>query len=166
MAFNPESSLAKLLAAPVRPGRVTWLGLRPARGADIVMVEAADLERGRGLVGDRYQRLDGARQVTLIGQENLRAIADFLGLDFPVAPALVRRNIVVAGLNLLALKDQRFRLGDAVLETSGECHPCSRMEEALGVGGYNAMRGQGGITARVVEGGRVAVGDPVVRLNA
>lgn len=165
MAFNPESSLAKLLAAPVRPGRVTWLGLRPARGADIVMVEAADLKRGRGLVGDRYQRLDGARQVTLIGQENLRAIADFLGLDFPVAPALVRRNIVVAGLNLLALKDQRFRLGDAVLETSGECHPCSRMEEALGVGGYNAMRGQGGITARVVEGGRVAVGDPVVRLN-
>ena len=165
MAFNPESSLAKLLAAPVRPGRVTWLGLRPARGADMVMVEAADLERGRGLVGDRYQRLDGARQVTLIGQENLRAIADFLGLDFPVAPALVRRNIVVAGLNLLALKDQRFRLGDAVLETSGECHPCSRMEEALGVGGYNAMRGQGGITARVIEGGRVAVGDPVVRLK-
>jgi len=165
MAFNPESSLAKLLAAPVRPGRVTWLGLRPARGADMVMVEAADLERGRGLVGDRYQRLDGARQVTLIGQENLRAIADFLGLDFPVAPALVRRNIVVAGLNLLALKDHRFRLGDAVLETSGECHPCSRMEEALGVGGYNAMRGQGGITARVVEGGRVAVGDRVVRLN-
>lgn len=165
MAFNPESSLAKLLAAPVRPGRVAWLGLRPARGADMVMVEAADLERGRGLVGDRYQRLDGARQVTLIGQENLRAIADFLGLDFPVAPALVRRNIVVAGLNLLALKDQRFRLGDAVLETSGECHPCSRMEEALGVGGYNAMRGQGGITARVVEGGRVAVGDRVVRLN-
>lgn len=165
MPFNPQSSLAKLLAAPVRPGRVTWLGLRPERRAAMVVVQAAELEPGRGLVGDRYKRLDGGRQVTLIGEENLSAIAAFLGQDTPVAPELVRRNIVVAGLNLLALKDQRFRLGQALLETSGECHPCSRMEEVLGVGGYNAMRGQGGVTARVIEGGRVALGDAVVRLD-
>jgi MOSC domain-containing protein YiiM len=165
MAFNPQSSLAKLLDAPVRPGRVTWLGLRPERRADMIVVQAADLEQGRGVVGDRFQRLDGGRQVTLVGEENLRAIANFLGQDSPVAAELVRRNIVVAGVNLLALKEQRFRVGEALLETSGECHPCSRMEEILGVGGYNAMRGQGGITARVIEGGRVAVGDPVVRLN-
>ncbi len=165
MVFNPQSSLAKLLAAPVRPGRVSWLGLRPERRADVIVVQSVELAQGCGVIGDRYQRRDGARQVTLIGEENLRAIASFLGLDSPVAPTLVRRNIVVAGLNLLALKDQRFRLGEALLETSGECHPCSRMEEVLGVGGYNAMRGQGGITARVIEGGRVTVGDPVVRLG-
>ena len=165
MAFNPQSSLAKLLAAPVRPGHVTWLGIRPERRADIIVASSVELEPGLGIVGDRYQRRDGGRQVTLIGAENLHAIADFLGLDEPVAPGLVRRNIVVAGLNLLALMDQRFRLGAALLETSGECHPCSRMEEVLGVGGYNAMRGQGGITARVLEGGRVALGDPVVRLD-
>jgi MOSC domain-containing protein YiiM len=163
MAFNPQSSLAKLLAAPVRPGRVAWLGLRPERRVDMIVLQSAELEQGRGIVGDRYQRLGGARQVTLIGDENLRAIAEFLGLDAPVAAELVRRNIVVAGLNLLALKDQTFRVGEALLATSGKCHPCSRMEEILGVGGYNAMRGQGGITARVIEGGRVAVGDPVVR---
>jgi MOSC domain-containing protein YiiM len=165
MAFNPQSPLAKLLAAPVRPGRVTWLGLRPERRADMIVVQAADLEQGRGVVGDRYQRLDGGRQVTLIGEENLRSIADFLGQDSPVGAELVRRNIVVAGVNLLALKEQRFRVGEALLETSGECHPCSRMEEVLGVGGYNAMRGQGGITAKVIEGGRVAIGDPVIGLD-
>lgn len=166
MAFNPQSSLAKLLAAPVRPGRVAWIGLRPERRADMVVVQTAALEPGRGIVGDRYQRLDGGRQVTLIGAENLRAIADFLGRDRPVAPDLVRRNIVVAGMNLLALKDHRLRLGEAILETTGECHPCSRMEEVLGVGGYNAMRGQGGVTARVITGGSVSVGDAVVRLEA
>ena len=55
------------------------------------------------------------------------------------------------------------RIGQALLETSVECHPCSRMEETLGVGGYNAMRGLGGITARIIEDGRVVVGDPLSR---
>ena len=163
MAFNPQSSLAKLLAAPARPGRVIWIGRRPERRAEMTVVQAVELERARGVVGDRYQRLDGARQVTLIGAENLRAIAAYLGRDTPISLGLVRRNIVVAGINLLALKDCRFRIGEALLETSGECHPCSRMEENLGVGGYNAMRGHGGITARVIDDGRVVVGDSVTR---
>jgi MOSC domain-containing protein YiiM len=128
MAFHPQSSLAKLLDAPVRPGRVIWLGLRPERRAEMTILQAIELERARGVVGDRYQSPDGARQVTLIGLENLRAIEAYLGRDTPISPGLVRRNIVVAGLNLLALKDRRFRIGEASLETSGECHPCSRME--------------------------------------
>ena len=101
----------------------------------MIVAEAVELERGRGVVGYRYSRLDGGRHVTLIGEENLRAVANFLGQDEPINPAMVRRNIVVTGINLLALKDQRFRIGEALLETSGECHPCSRMEETLGGGG-------------------------------
>jgi MOSC domain-containing protein YiiM len=162
MPFNPSSSLAKLLDAPVRPGRVVWLGLRPERRAPVEIVETAQLETGRGLKGDRYSRLDGSRQVTLIGAENVAAIGAFMG-GVAVDPADLRRNIVVEGINLLALKERGFRIGDVVLETTGECHPCSRMEETLGVGGYNAMRGQGGITARVVEGGEIHIGDEVSR---
>src|SRR6202012_2150545 len=165
MPFNPSSSLAKLLDAPVRPGRVTWLGLRPERRAPMKVAGARQLEPCRGVSGYRYSKPDGNRQVTLIGAENLAAIGAFLGMA-SVDPEAVRRNIVIEGLNLLALKERRFRIGEAILQTTGECHPCSRMEEILGVGGYNAMRGQGGITARVIEGGRVAVGDPVVRLDA
>jgi MOSC domain-containing protein YiiM len=129
----------------------------------MTVVQTVELEAARGIVGDRYQSIGGNRQVTLIGEENLRAIAAFIGRELPVAPDLVRRNIVVSGLNLLALKEHRIRIGEALLEVSGECHPCSRMEEMIGVGGYNAMRGQGGITAKVIEGGRVAIGDRVIR---
>jgi MOSC domain-containing protein YiiM len=163
--LNPSSSLARLLDAPIRPGRLAWIGVRPARREPMRVVVEARLEAGRGLVGDRYSRLDGERQVTLIEAESLAAIASHLGL-VDVAPEAVRRNLVTEGINLLVLKERRFRIGEAVLETSGECHPCSRMEEALGVGGYNAVRGLGGITARVVTGGLVRVGDCVERIDS
>jgi MOSC domain-containing protein YiiM len=119
----------------------------------------------RGISGDRYQSThDGPRQVTLIAAEDLAAIAAFLGHN-AVPPDLLRRNIVTSGINLLALKDRRLRLGTALLEVSGDCAPCSRMEEVLGTGGYNAVRGHGGITARIIEGGEVTIGDAVERAD-
>ena len=159
MPFNPASSLAALLAAPVRPGRIAWIGIRPARREPMVTLEAAELDPDRGLAGDRYTKR-GARQVTLIQAEGLAAIASHLGLG-EVRPEDIRRNIVTTGINLLALKRRRLRLGEAVIELTGECHPCSRMEEVFGTGGYNAVRGFGGVTARVVAPGTLRVGDDV-----
>ena len=101
-----------------------------------------------------------ARQVTLIQQEHLSAIGAFLHQG-TVDPSRLRRNIVVSGVNLLALKDKTFQIGEAVLEYTGLCHPCSKMERELGEGGYNAVRGHGGITARVIEPGLVKVGSQV-----
>ncbi|SAL36849.1 MOSC domain protein [Caballeronia cordobensis] len=161
MPLNPDSPLARLMNAPVKPGRVIWIGLRVSRRAPLQVVESALALAGEGLDGDHYSRKDGSRQVTLIQAESLRAIASHLGLD-EVSPGGLRRNIVTSGINLNALKDRRFRIGDALLEASGECHPCSRMEETFGVGGYNAVRGFGGITARVVEGGTIALANAIV----
>jgi MOSC domain-containing protein YiiM len=73
----------------------------------------------------------------------------------------LRRNLVVSGVNLLALKGRRFLVGEAMLEGTGPCHPCSRMEEALGPGGLNAMRGHGGLNARVLQGGLIRLGAAV-----
>ena len=159
------SPLARLFAAPMRRGRIEWIGLRPERDVPVRLVEECALVAARGILGDRYRTSrDGARQVTLLAAEHLSAIADFLGME-RLDPALLRRNMVVRGVNLLALKGRRFRLGAAVLEHSGEAHPCSRMEQALGPGGYNAMRGHGGITARIITGGVVRLGDALERLE-
>jgi MOSC domain-containing protein YiiM len=161
--LNPASPLGRLLNAPMRPGTITWIGLRPARRQPLQPVTQAALDVVNGLVGDHYRsRTNQARQVTLIQAEHMAAIASFLDLDH-LDPARLRRNIVVSGINLLALKGRRFRLGTSLCVVTGECQPCSRMEENLGPGGYNAVRGHGGITARIVGDGHINVGDTVAR---
>ncbi len=158
-----DSELGKLMATLPRPGRVEWIGLRPARGQAMESVEQIEAVTGKGLVGDRYTSGSGKRGVTLIQAEHLPVIAALSG-HASVAPALLRRNVVVSGLPLIALKERRFRLGDVVLEGTGECDPCSNMEKALGPGGFNAMRNHGGLCARIVEGGVFRLGDAVIAL--
>jgi len=165
-ALPTDSLIGRLLAGPMRPGRLEWIGLRPARRAAVQIRDSATLMAAHGIEGDRYHtERNGPRQVTVVAAEDMAAVASFLRLR-EIAPELLRRNLVIRGINLLALKDRRFRVGATLLEGSGECAPCSLMEEALGAGGYNAMRGHGGITARVIEGGDIAIGDLIERVDA
>lgn len=158
--LKTETPMQKLLNTLPQVGRVDWIGLRPSRRSEIEVVTEVDADPAGGLVGDRYAGRSGKRQVTLIQSEHLAVIAALLGRD-SVAPELLRRNISVSGLNLLALKDKQFLIGGAVLEFTGLCHPCSFMEDVFGAGGYNAIRGHGGITARVVQAGKVQINDIV-----
>ena len=78
--LNPASPLARLMAAPMRPGVVVWLGVRPARLAPMRMSEAIALTPGQGIEGDHYHSAtQGARQVTVITAEHLLAIGSYLG---------------------------------------------------------------------------------------
>lgn len=154
-------TIAELTSHFPRQGAVTWIGVRPDRKAPLVPVDSVEVSED-GLDGDHRNR-PGKRAVTLIQAEHLPAIASMAGRG-ELDPALLRRNIVVSGINLIALRGKPFTIGDVRLMGTGLCAPCSRMEEALGPGGYNAMRGHGGITASVVTGGRIALGDHVSAL--
>ena len=149
-----------LLNTMPQNGKVEWIGLRPKKGAALQAVSEVEAVQETGLVGDHYRGSSGKRQVTLIQAEHLKGVASILGKDH-IDPVLTRRNIVVSGVNLVAFKERRFSIGEVILEMTGLCVPCSRMEENLGPGGYNAMRGHGGITTRVIQGGMIRVGDTV-----
>lgn len=142
-------------------GVLTWIGLRPKKNVAMKVVEKATITEAEGLIGDRYKSSSGKRQVTLIQAEHLAAVANFLKKD-KIDPVLTKRNIVVEGINLLAFKDRPFQIGEeVVLEMTGLCHPCTKMETNLGPGGLNAMRGHGGITTKVIKGGTVKISDEV-----
>jgi len=156
-AEPPVISVAELTSRFPRPGRLEVIVLRPARLAETLLPVTAELLVA-GLAGDHAP--PGLRAVTLIQAEHLAVITTLSGSE--ATPARLRRNLVVAGLNLAALKGVPLRIGtDAQVEITGPCPPCSRMEETLGPGGYNAMRGHGGWYARVIRPGRLDLGDAV-----
>jgi len=156
---DPESTIGRLEKSLPQTGRLDWIGLRPARREPMTVVETASISEDGGLVGDRG--VSARRAVTLIQAEHLHVLASLLGLERPVDPQRLRRNLVVSGINLLALRRRRFRIGMVELEGIAPCAPCSKMEAELGPGGWNAMRGHGGLYASVIEGGDIAVGDTV-----
>lgn len=153
-------TLDALLETLPQVGRVEWIGVRPARREPMQCLAKVQVDPSIGLHGDRYAGRSGTRQITLIQAEHLPVIASCLGLE-RLAPAVLRRNLVVSGINLLALKEKIFHIGEVTLQATGLCHPCSYMEQALGPGGYNAVRGHGGVTARVLAEGFIAIGDAV-----
>ena len=156
--------LRQLMTNFPKSGKVEWIGLRAETRGDILSVEEAKVTVKSGLEGDHYKGSNKKRQVTLIQAEHLKAVAEILEIN-SINPALTRRNIVVSGINLLALHKQFVQIGTVILEITGYCHPCSRMEQNLGNGGYNAMRGHGGLTAKVIQDGQIKVGDQVKRIG-
>lgn len=153
-------TLAELTSQFPHAGQVEWIGVRPGRKQPLVSVDTVNVAV-TGLQGD-HRSTAGKRAVTLIQSEHLdviRALSHCSDVSF----ADLRRNIAVSGINLLALRDKVIVVGGAILRITGPCAPCSRMETLMGTGGYNAMRGHGGVTAEVIRVGEITVRDSVMR---
>lgn len=116
-------------------------------------------EAGRGLAGDRYFAMESGhkRQITffdLAVHRDLQAL--FPGVGF--GTEIYRRNCITEGVDLNTLVGQRFRLGEVLFEGVEECRPCYWMDGALGPGAETAMKGRGGLRARILKDGNLSTG--------
>lgn len=133
------------------PATVVALHLSQSRRAPLLAVERVNAVLESGLEGDRHAKPKSRRQVLLVEQEVLD--------QFGLAPGAIREQVTVRGLDLGTLVlGARIRVGGAVLEAAGPCHPCERMEE-IQPGLKQALVGRRGRFVRVVAAGAIAVGD-------
>ena len=140
--MKEESIIRELLNSLPQVGAVQAITVRPERRTMPQERNEVVITRENGIAEDHFHSTSKKRQVTLIQDEHLTAVATLLNKE-KIDPRLTRRNVVVRGINLLALHNRQFQIGDVILKGTGYCEPCNRMEENLGPGGYNAMRGHG-----------------------
>lgn len=135
-------------------GEVGWLFLATRHGAAVNEVPAVEAIAGRGFRGCIHGRAGGRRQVLLVDEETLTGLA--------LAPGVVKENITTRGIAVGKLSaGQRIVAGGAVLEVTGPCAPCRRMEEIRG-GLQEELRGRRGMLCRVVSDGLIRRGDPIL----
>ncbi|MBC7696732.1 MAG: MOSC domain-containing protein [Bacteroidia bacterium] len=172
MQDNPQT-LPSISQTMPQIGKLEAIIVRPARHVaaievrrTIAIADVGLLHDRRGIASKNGTVKASNRQVTLIQAEHIDVIAKIMRLP-ALEASLLRRNLVISGINLLAIKPlfkhqvHYLQIGEVLLEITGSCAPCSRMEVLLWEGGYNAVRGHGGVNARVMIGGELNVGDAV-----
>ena len=149
-------------------GRVEEIFVTTQGSAAMQSVEEVETVEGRGIKGDRYSEGTGfwtqygdVCQVTLIEGEHLDEIEE-QGLS--IKSGQHRRNIVTRGIDLLALRGKRFKVGEVVLEFDRSRPPCKHVQDLSERGMTRALKNRGGICARVIQAGPIRPGDEIERL--
>jgi MOSC domain-containing protein YiiM len=153
---------------PAGPGRVEAIWIRAESNGTPESLERAKLEPGRGIVGDRYWKeggerdLEPGRALTLIEAEAIETLREKTGIVIGAQQS--GRNVVTRGIGLNDLVGKRFRVGDVECEGIELCHPCRTFERRTEQGVLKGMVNRGGLNADIVSGGEIAVGDEVAAL--
>lgn len=158
-----------------QPGRgaglVEAIHIAPSEGAPMRGVARVRAVARVGLEGDRYAIRTGHwsedpkadRDITLIEAEVVDELAANDGIH--LRPGESRRNVLTRGIRLNDLVGRRFRVGDAVCEGTRLCEPCQYLTDLVGKPILQPLVHRGGLRARVVETGEIAVGALVMPLD-
>lgn len=136
----------------------------PDHGAPMVAHQQVTVHTDTGIEGDRYfpatSRQGPDNQLTLIEIENIEAFNAAFGRQ--MSPDAPRRNVVTTGVRLNDLCGQQFRVGPLLLEGIELCEPCRLFKIRTWPEALEFFMGKAGLRTRVVEGGPLAVGAPIV----
>jgi MOSC domain-containing protein YiiM len=152
-------------------GEIISIHVAPIGGAPMKSITNARVVAGRGLEGDRYFEGVGTysndpgsgREVSLIECEAIDALKrDY---DIELGPALVRRNLVTRGVALNHLVGRQFVVGVVKLRGVRLCDPCAYLEKLSRPGTLRGLIHRGGLRAKIVTGGMIQVGDPILPVD-
>lgn len=153
----PRSELVHLF---VSPGH-NFFGRhgRPAGMHPVVEVGEIRCVAGRGIEGDRFfdYRPDYRGQITFFALETHEDLVRTTG-GVARPCSVYRRNVVTVGIDLHALIGGEFEVQGVRFEGVEESRPCDWMNEAFGPGAELALRGRGGLRARILTSGVLRVG--------
>jgi hypothetical protein len=144
-------------------GQVEAIHITDAKGAPMRPLERAELRAGVGIIGDRYStdvsdghwsdHPAGDRELTLVSGE----VIEELGLP----AGATRRNVTTRGVDLDALIGTEFTIGSVRVRGERRCDPCVYLEGMIGRPILRDLAGRGGLRARILSDGEIAVGDPI-----
>ncbi len=131
----------------------------------VVKADFIDCHAGKGIAGDRYYdyKPDYKGQLTFFDE----AVARKLELAFQLPTldrSLFRRNVLLNGVDLNSLIGREFRMGDVVFSGSEECSPCYWMDEAVTPGAFEWLKGRGGLRVRILESGKLSLGEQTLEV--
>ena len=143
----------------ISPGH-NYFGHHERPPSEHPMVEVPEVRcfAGRGLEGDRFLdfKTDYKGQITFFAMEVYRRLSEDLDVS-DRSPAVFRRNVITEGLDLNALIGTEFELQGVRFFGTAECSPCHWMNRAFGPGAENALRGRGGLRAKILSDGELRV---------
>ncbi|MEM1294186.1 MAG: MOSC domain-containing protein [Verrucomicrobiota bacterium] len=120
----------------------------------MVEVDQVECVENRGIKGDRFfdHKQDYKGQITFFSKEIYDKLCDQFGVD-DKAPTAFRRNVIVEGIDLNSLIGEEFEIQGVRFLGTEECKPCYWMDQAFADGAHEALKGNGGLRARILTDG-------------
>ncbi len=138
-------------------------------GGEVVSQSSVKLEKGRGIIGDRYHLSKGTYskklekthdfEITLIEREEIDAFNQATGLNYDAAA--FRRNLVTRGIRLNDLVGKEFSIGDVKFKGIRLCEPCAYLSDFLGPEFMNLMVHKAGLRAQILVNGSIEASDSI-----
>lgn len=127
---------------------------QPAGTTPMIEVAEVNCVSGKGLVGDRFfdWKDDYKGQITFFEHEQYERLCEKLSV-MSVPPSALRRNVITKGMDLNTLIGTEFEVQGVRFLGTQECSPCYWMNQAFAEGAEDALKGHGGLRAKILSDG-------------
>src|SRR6056300_1161644 len=143
-------------------GKIEAINISNISEANTFYVNQAYLEKGKGIVNDRYYEnfKEKKEQVTLISLEEINAFNNQVNQN--IEPKDFRRNIIVSGIDLNKLIDKQIKINQVTLKIHEICQPCKYLQDRLKLPSLvKLLVNKSGVRAEILSSGSLSVGDAI-----